>query len=285
LSFEILAEMPVFELGKRNELKVLRESPYGVYLDTGDGGGILLPKGEVPEGTKPGDKLRVFIYLDTEDQEIATLRHPKAELGQFARLKVTSVTQVGAFLDWGLQKDLFLPFGEQQKPVTEGLWVNVFIYIDNTGRLAATTKTDRYLETDTSELAKDMVVEILPWRMTDIGMLCIINDRFEGLIHRQDLTQHLSLGKRIPGYIKQVRDDGRVGLMLQAPGYKRVGSLADQIVADLEAHGGVCSLGDKSDPVAINDRFGCSKKAFKMAIGQLLKEGKLAQDDRGIRLL
>lgn len=274
----------MFELGKRNQLTVLRESPYGVYLETGDGGGILLPRSEVPEGTKPGDKLRVFVYLDSQDQEIATLAHPKAEVGQFARLRVKETTPIGAFLDWGLSKDLLMPFSEQQRDVTEGLWVNVFIYIDNSNRIAASMKTDRYLESNPTDLNKEMLVEMLPWRMTDLGMLCIINDRYEGLIHRQDLTQHLKLGQRLTGYVKQVREDGQIDLMLTPPGYKRVGSVADKLLAELEANSGFCPLGDKSPPEAINARFGCSKKAYKMAIGQLLKEGKIQIEADGLRL-
>lgn len=275
----------MFELGKRNELRVLRESPFGVYLDSGDGGGILLPKSQVPEGTQIGDKLRVFVYLDTEDHVIATLAHPLAEVGKFARLRVKAINDVGAFLDWGLQKDLFLPFSEQQKPVTEGTWVNVYLYIDNTSRIAATTKVDRYLESNPTDLSKEMLVEMLPWRMTDLGMLCIINDRYEGLIHRQDLTQHLSLGKRLVGYVKQIRDDGMIDLMLTPPGYKRVGSVSEKLLDDLTQNNGHCPLGDKSPPEAINARFGCSKKAYKMAIGQLLKEGKIKIGDDGLYLI
>ena len=274
----------MFELGKRNELRILRESPFGVYLDSGDGGGILLPKSQVPEGAQIGDKLRVFVYLDTEDQVIATLHHPLAEVGKFARLKVKAINDVGAFLDWGLQKDLFLPFSQQQKPVTEGLWVNVFLYIDNTGRIAATTKVDRYIASNPTELSKDLLVEMLPWRMTDLGMLCIINDRYEGMIHRQDLTQHLSLGKRLSGYVKQIRDDGMIDLMLSPAGYKRVGTVSEKLLDAMQQNNGFCSLGDKSAPEAINARFGCSKKAYKMAIGQLLKEGKIKIGEDGLYL-
>ncbi len=203
----------MFELGKRNRLKVIRETQHGVYLDAGDGSGILLPRSEVPEGTRIGDRLLVFIYLDTKDQKIATLAHPGASVGEFARLRVKEVNDTGAFLDWGLSKDLFLPFAQQIKPVREGLWVNVYLYIDNTGRIAATTKTDRYLEKSPSGLDTGDLVELLPWRMTDLGMLCIVDQRYEGMIHRQDLTQELKLGRKVPGYVKQIRPDGRISLM------------------------------------------------------------------------
>lgn len=275
----------MFELGKRNLLKVLRASPYGLYLDAGDGTGILLPNNEVPQDANIGDRLRVFVYLDSEDQEIATLQHPLAQVGEFARLKVKEVNDIGAFLDWGLAKDLFLPYAEQRQPVRLGLWVNVYLYVDNSGRIAATTKTDRYLEQNPTDLNVGDLVELMPWRMTDLGMLCIVDHRYEGLIHRQDLTQHLKLGYRTPGYIKQVRADGRIGLMLQAPGYGRVDGLAYQILEDLRENRGFVALNDKSAPDAINERYGCSKKAFKMAIGQLLKKEKIDQDDKGLHLV
>lgn len=275
----------MFELGKRNLLKVLRESPYGLYLDAGDGTGILLPRAEVPPNTHVGDRLRVFVYLDSNDQEIATLQHPLAQVGEFARLKVKEVNDIGAFLDWGLAKDLFLPYAEQRQPVRAGLWVNVYLYIDNSGRIAATTKTDRYLEQNPTDLKVGDMVELMPWRMTDLGMLCVVDHRYEGLIHKQDLTQHLKLGFRTPGYIKQVRDDGRIGLMLQAPGYERVTGLAHMILEDLRESRGFVPINDKSAPDAINERYGCSKKAFKMAIGQLLKKDKIDQDDKGLHLI
>ena len=275
----------MFELGKRNLLKVLRQSPYGLYLDAGDGSGILLPNNEVPAGANVGDRLRVFVYLDTEDQEVATLQHPLAQVGEFARLRVKEVNDIGAFLDWGLAKDLFLPFAEQREPPSAGQWVNVYLYIDNSGRIAATTKTDRYLEQNPSDLKVGDLVELMPWRMTDLGMLCIVDHRYEGLIHRQDLTQQLKLGYRTPGHIKQIRPDGRIGLMLQAPGYERVGGLAHQILEDLRENRGFVPVNDKSTPETINERYGCSKKAFKMAIGTLLKKEKIDQDDKGLHLV
>lgn len=275
----------MFELGQRNRLEVMRESPYGVYLDAGDGSGILLPKSEVQPGTAVGDRLNVFVYLDSQDQEIATLAYAAASVGEFARLRVKEVNDLGAFLDWGLSKDLFLPFGEQGKPVQEGAWVNVYLYIDNTGRIACSTKTDRYLESNPSDLKVGDLAELMPWRMTDLGMLCIVNQRYEGLMHHQDLTSHLKLGSKIPGYIKQIRPDGRIGLMLQKPGYDKVSDLAYLILEDLRENRGFVPLNDKSPPSTINDRYGCSKKAFKMAIGSLLKRDKIDQDEQGLHLM
>lgn len=275
----------MFELGKWNHLRVMRDSQYGIYLDAGDGGGILLPRSEVPSGTVVDDRLRVFVYLDSDDREIATLARPAAAVGEFARLRVKEVNDLGAFLDWGLSKDLFLPYGEQIKPVTAGLWVNVYLYIDNTGRIAASTRTDRYLEKNPTDIQIGDLVEVLPWRMTDLGMICVLNQQFEGLIHHQDLTQQLKLGHKLPGYIKQVRSDGLISVMLQQPGYDRVSSLAHLILDDLREHKGFCPLNDKSSPEAINERYGCSKKAFKMALGSLLKRDKIDQDDKGIHLV
>lgn len=275
----------MFELGKRNNLKVLRDSQFGVYLDAGDGSGILLPRSEVPEGTRIGDRLRVFIYLDSQDQEIATLAHPLATVGEFARLRVKEVNNIGAFLDWGLAKDLFLPYAEQLRALQPGDWVNVYLYLDNTGRIAATARTDRHLESNPSDLNAGDLVELLPWRMTDLGMLCIVDQRYQGLIHRQDLTQHLKLGQKIPGYIKQIRPDGRIGLMLQKPGYERVDSLAYAILEALRDNDEFLPVNDKSAPEVINQYFGCSKKAFKMAVGQLLKRDKIEQDGEGLHLI
>lgn len=275
----------MFELGKRNLLKVLRESPYGLYLDAGDGTGILLPKAEIPANTNVGDRLRVFVYLDSDDHEIATLKHALAQVGEFARLRVKEVNDIGAFLDWGLAKDLLLPFAEQRQPATPGALVNVYLYIDNSGRIAATTKTDRYLEYSPTDLKSGDLVELIPWRMTDLGMLCIVDHRYEGMIHRQDLTQQLKLGAKTPGYVKHIRPDGRIDIMMQAPGYERVTGLAHLILEDLRDRRGFIPLNDKSTPEAINERYGCSKKAFKMAIGQLLKKEKIDQDEKGLHLL
>lgn len=273
------------ETGCFNKLKVIREVDFGVYLEGGAEGGILLPKPEVPEGTRLGDRLQVFVYLDSDDMPVATLRRPRAQVGQFASLKVVDVNKVGAFLDWGLPKDLFLPFNEQVKPLTIGDYVTVYLYLDNTTRIAASAKLEKHLEPG-DDYTQGQLVELLVVRPTDIGYQVIIDNRAMGLLQHQDIHRPVRPGQRMPGFIKQVRDeDGKIDVMLEKPGYARIDPLAQQVLKYLESRDGFCPLGDKSDPEAIRDLFGVSKKAYKMALGQLMKTGRIRQDETGIHLI
>ena len=273
------------ETGCFNKLKVIREVDFGVYLEGGAEGGILLPKPEVPEGTRLGDRLQVFVYLDSDDMPVATLRRPRAQVGQFASLKVVDVNKVGAFLDWGLPKDLFLPFNEQVKPLTIGDYVTVYLYLDNTNRIAASAKLEKHLEPG-DDYTQGQLVELLVMRPTDIGYQVIIDNRAMGLLQHQDIHRPVRPGQRMPGFIKQVRDeDGKIDVMLEKPGYARIDPLAQQVLKYLESRDGFCPLGDKSDPEAIRDLFGVSKKAYKMALGQLMKAGRIRQDETGIHLI
>jgi predicted RNA-binding protein (virulence factor B family) len=272
----------VVEIGQFNRLKVMREVPFGVYLDGGEAGGILLPRREVPEDTRIGDSLQVFIYLDSDDFLIASTRKPRALVGQFARLKVTDVNKVGAFLDWGMPKELFLPFAEQLRPLKPGEWVTVYLYIDNSERIAASARTERFLEKNPTDLKPGQLVELLVLRRTDLGYPVIIDHRYEGLLHHQDLFREIRPGQRLSGFIKQLLPDGKIDVMLDKPGYARVDPLAQQILDYLDTHGGHCPLGDKSDPDAIRETFGVSKKAYKMALGALMKAGQITQDETGV---
>jgi predicted RNA-binding protein (virulence factor B family) len=272
----------VVEIGQFNRLKVMREVPFGVYLDGGEAGGILLPRREVPEDTRIGDSLQVFIYLDSDDFLIASTRKPRALVGQFARLKVTDVNKVGAFLDWGMPKELFLPFAEQLRPLKPGEWVTVYLYIDNSERIAASARTERFLEKNPTDLKPGQLVELLVLRRTDLGYPVIIDHRYEGLLHHQDLFREIRPGQRLSGFIKQLLPDGKIDVMLDKPGYARVDPLAQQILDYLDTHGGHCPLGDKSDPDAIREMFGVSKKAYKMALGALMKAGQITQDETGV---
>ncbi|KEA61960.1 hypothetical protein ADIMK_3621 [Marinobacterium lacunae] len=274
----------MIEIGKLNRLKVVREVPFGVYLDGGDAGGILLPKREVPEGCQLGDRLQVFVYLDSDDFLVASTRKPKAMVGEFASLKVTDVNKVGAFLDWGMPKELFLPYGEQLRPLTVGDWCTVYLYIDNTDRIAASAKTERFLEKSPTDLSVGQLVELLILRRTDLGYQVIIDHRYQGLLHHQDLFRDVRAGQKLTGFIKQVTPEGKIDVMLDKPGYARVDPLAQKILDYLEAHNGHCPLGDKSEPDAIRDTFGVSKKAYKMALGSLMKAGRITQDEQGVHL-
>jgi hypothetical protein len=271
------------EIGQFNKLKVIREVEFGVYLDGGSAGGILLPKSEVPENTRLGDLLQVFVYLDSDDEPIATTRRPRARMGQFASLKVVEVNQIGAFLDWGLPKDLFLPFNEQVKPLQAGDYVTVFLYLDNTNRIAATAKLEKHLDPE-AQFTQAQLVELLVVRPTDIGYQVIIDNCAMGLLQRQDIHRPVRPGQRLPGFIKQVREDGKIDVMLEKPGYGRIDPLAQQVLKYLQSRDGFCPLGDKSDPEAIRELFGVSKKAYKMAVGQLMKAGRIRQDADGIHL-
>ena len=271
------------EIGQFNKLKVIREVEFGVYLDGGSAGGILLPKPEVPENTRLGDLLQVFVYLDSDDEPIATTRRPLARMGQFASLKVVEVNQIGAFLDWGLPKDLFLPFNEQVKPLQAGDCVTVFLYLDNTNRIAATAKLEKHLDPE-AQFTQAQLVELLVVRPTDIGYQVIIDNCAMGLLQRQDIHRPVRPGQRLPGFIKQVREDGKIDVMLEKPGYGRIDPLAQQVLKYLQSRDGFCPLGDKSDPEAIRELFGVSKKAYKMAVGQLMKAGRIRQDADGIHL-
>lgn len=272
------------ETGQLNRLKVIREVEFGVYLEGGREGGILLPRAEVPAGTRLGDRLQVFVYLDTNDMPIATTKRPRAQVGQFANLKVAEVNEVGAFLDWGLPKDLFLPYNEQTRRLKPGESVTVFLYLDNTGRIAATTRLEKHFD-PAPEYHQGQLVELLVWRRTDIGYLVILDNRAQALLHQQDIHRPVRVGQRLPGFVKQVREDGKITVMLEKPGYARVDPLAQQVLNYLEARNGFCALGDKSDPDAIRETFGVSKKAYKMALGQLMKSGRIQQDEQGIHLL
>lgn len=272
------------EIGCFNKLKVIREVDYGVYLEGGREGGIVLPKAEVPPGTRPGDRLQVFVYLDSDDLPVATLRRPKAQRGQFARLQVVDVNEVGAFLDWGLPKELLLPFNEQLKPLTVGDYVTVYLYLDNSQRIAASAKLEKHLQPG-DDYTQGQLVELLLVRPTEIGYQVIIDNRALGLLQQQDIHRPLRPGQRLAGFIKQVREDGKIDVMLDKPGYARVDPLAQQVLNYLEGRNGFCPLGDKSDPEAIRALFGVSKKAYKMALGQLLKAKRIRQDETGIHLI
>ncbi|KGK42355.1 hypothetical protein LH51_07995 [Nitrincola sp. A-D6] len=273
------------ELGRVNQLKVKRIVEQGAYLEDNMGEAVLLPLQDVPDGLQLGDTLSVFVYLDSDDFAVATLKKPRIQLGEFAQLRVADTNQVGAFLDWGLPKQLFLPFAEQPQRVEVGQQVMVCLYIDNTGRLAASARLERHLSPDPASYRAGDPVNLLIWRRTELGYLVIINHQHPGMLHQQDLFKPVRPGLSMPGYIKQQRDDdGKIDVMLDKPGYGRVEPLAEQVLDYLKVRGGQCPLNDKSSPDEIKAIFGVSKKAFKMAVGNLLKQGVIVADEQGIHL-
>lgn len=274
-------------LGKRNVLSVVRASAPGLYLDGGALGEILLPGRYIPADLKPKDKLDVFVYRDSEDRLVATTEIPHATVGEFACLRVVSINdRVGAFLDWGLTKDLLLPFREQDRPVRVGQRVVVFVYLDpKSERIVATTRLKRHLSPDRPIYRNSQPVHLLITGATQLGYQAIVENAHSGLLYRDNLTTPLQIGQRVQGFVRNVRENGQIDLSLDASGYKRVAPLTDQIVQALEKNGGKLPFDDDSSPEAIRQKFGVSKKAFKQALGKLYKIRRIRFQKPGIQLL
>lgn len=272
--------------GQFNTLKVLEVVEYGVYLDGGeDEGKILLPRNEVPADTQVGDKLDVFILFDAHDDMIATTKKPAGVVGEFVNLKVVSVNSVGAFADWGLNKDILIPFSEQRRRLEEGDTVLVRIYIDRaSGRIVASTKFNRFLDKTPARYKKGEQVNMMVGERSDLGFKVIIENAHWGMLFSSDVFGKLFIGKRLKGYVKSIRSDGKIDISLQAPGRAKVDNLADKVMTLLEKKGGYLPLSDKSSPEAIFDVFRTSKATYKQTIGALYKQGRIVIDKDGIRL-
>ena len=274
------------EIGKFNTLKTVKSVDFGVYLDGGDLGEILLPGRYVPAGAKIGENVGVFLYFDSEDRLIATTETPLARVGDFAFLEVAAVNSVGAFLKWGLPKDLFVPFSEQRPPMKTGRKYVVYIYLDNASRrLAASAKIDKHLSKEPPPFKSNQEVDLLIYGRTELGYKAIINNSHGGILYENEVYQELHPGDRITGYIRKVRDDGKIDLRLDKPGYGGVGELAEQILETLRANHGFLGLTDKSPAGEIGRLFGVSKNAFKMAVGALYKKRLITLDAFGITLV
>lgn len=272
-------------LGKFNQLEVVKEVDFGVYLDGGDDGEILLPSRYVPEECRPGDVLNVFIYLDNEERLIATTLTPLVQVGEFAFLEVAWVNQFGAFLNWGLMKDLFVPFREQKMKMQVGRSYIIHAHIDEESyRIVASAKVERYLSKEIPTFQSGDLVDVLIWQKTDLGFKAIVDNRFSGLLYQNEVFQHLETGMRLQAYVKQVREDGKIDLELQRGGARKVDDFADVLLRYLKEHDGYCPLHDKSDAEEIYDAFGVSKKTFKKAVGELYKKRLITLEERGICL-
>lgn len=272
-------------IGRKNHLVVRRLDDVGARLDGGHFGDILLPQRYLSAQLRSGDEIEVFIYRDSEDRLIATTETPRAEVGHCAWLKVVSVSSVGAFLDWGLSKDLFVPFAEQPAHRMElGRKYLVRVFVDNTHRIAATAKLDRFLLDEAEGLEQGQAVSLLIADKTDLGVKAIVNHRFWGLFYHDSLFRAVRKGETIAGFIKRIRDDGRIELTLDRPGYDKVGGIAEQILQRLRTNDGFLPLSDKSEPALITAEFQVSKGAFKQAIGALYKQRLIKIEKDGIRL-
>ncbi|MDH3972923.1 MAG: S1-like domain-containing RNA-binding protein [Deltaproteobacteria bacterium] len=279
-----LTENP--QVGKTNRLMIIREVDFGVYLDGEDLGEILMPKKYVPEDYRLGDVVEVFVYLDSEDRLVATTEKPYAQVEQYACLKVVSVTNFGAFLDWGLKKDLLVPFNEQKHRMEEGREYIVYIYSDEeTGRIAGTSKLDRCLDLYKGDYQDGDEVELFICEETDLGFKTIINDAHRGLLYKSDLYQSVNKGERAKGFIKQVREDGKIDVTLNKPGYEAIDEVSEQILETLKASGGFIAVTDKSSPDEIKELFGVSKKRYKKAVGALYKKRLVSLEEGGVRVI
>lgn len=274
------------EIGKINHMYVVKEVDFGIYLDGGDLGEILMPKRYVPEGTQPEDTIDAFIYLDSEDRLVATTEKPLAMVEEFALLEVVSVTPIGAFLNWGLPKDLFVPFREQRQPMEQGKKYLVYVYLDtNTKRIAASSKIEHYLDNIPVDYDEGEDVDLIIVNETDLGYNAIIDNCHLGVIFKNEVFQPLNPGDRISGFIKKIRYDGKIDLCLQKIGYEKISAFADKIISELEKNKGFLPLTDKSSPDEIYKAFKISKKNFKAAIGALYKKRMIALEENGIQLL
>lgn len=280
-------------LGNYNTLRIVKKVDFGLYLDGGENGEILLPTRYVPDGSAVGDEIEVFLYLDQDERLIATTEHPLAKVGDFAWLEVSWVNQYGAFLNWGLMKDLFCPFREQKMRMQKGQSYIVFVTIDEESyRLMATAKVEKHLALLTpAELNAQgkpylhgTEVELLIWQKTDLGFKVIIDNRYQGLIYENQVFQPLHSGDRLKGFIDHIRQDGRADVTLQPTGHQHAEAFSEVLLQYLKDNNGYCDLGDKSPSELIEDRFKVSKKTYKRAIGELYKKRLITITPEGIRL-
>jgi predicted RNA-binding protein (virulence factor B family) len=276
----------MLHLGIKNTLRILRGTSVGMFLGDDEDNDVLLPKKYVPETAMVGDDIEVFIYKDSEDRIIATTLEPKIQLNQFACLQVMAVTQIGAFLDWGLEKDLFVPFREQNKKMEEGKWYAVFLYLDTeTDRLVASCKVNRYFEKENIDLQIGQEVDLLIFEETDMGLNAVINNQYKGLIYENEIFQRIKVGTRTKGYIKNIREDNRIDLSLQKQGYENIEPNAERILAKLKANNGFLDITDKSDANYVMYQLEMSKKTFKKAIGALYRQRIVRLEEDGIYLI
>ena len=274
------------EIGKYNTLKIIKDLDFGVYQDGGDGMEILLPARYVQKNVKPGDEVEVFIYHDNEGRLIATTANPLAQAGEFQFMEVKSVNNTGAFLEWGLMKDLLVPFKEQKMPMREGKWYLVYVHVDHvTGRIVASARIDKYLDNVIPNYSFNQEVDLLVAEDTEIGYKVIINNTHWGLVYHNEVFQRLEKGEHLKGYIKEVRKDEKIDVSLTPLGYQKVEGIAKTILDSLKAQGGYAAVHDKSEPELIYSLFRCSKKAFKQAIGALYKKKIINIEPEGIRLI
>ena len=280
------------EPGHYYTLTVTDELPQGLYLEDEEGTRILLPRKQIPADTAIGDQIPVFVYLDSEDRLIATTQRPRGQVGEVVWLEAVDVNNTGAFLDWGLAKDLFVPFAEQKQRMEAGKQYAVYITLDNTGRLIGSTRLNRFIKDEVKsawggvEDAYDTgnAVKMLIAQRTDLGYKAVVDNKYRGVHYNDDIRKPIRVGQRMLGYVKRLREDMRLDLMLEPAGHGKADPLAKRILKKLEEGNGVLGLSDRSPSDLIELHFGVSKRTFKMAIGKLFKERKIMIEDDQIRL-
>jgi len=267
----------VIEIGKYNTLEILRHTSVGLYLGDESGEDVLLPNKYCPEEYEIGGKLEVFVYRDYAERKIATNIDPKIKLHEFAFLQVTAVSEVGAFLDWGLEKDLLVPFKEQRQKMEQGRWYVVYLNIDEKSyRLYASNKTDKFLSNDNLTIEEGDMVSLMALSRSEIGYNVIVNNKHKGLVFANEVFRTLNVGDRLTGYVKKIREDNKIDITLQPIGYEQFNDVnVNRLISLLETNNGVLLLSDKSSPDEIYAVAGMSKKAFKRAVGALYKAGRV----------
>ena len=277
--------MEKYKIGHYNQLEILELGEHGAYLDGGEEK-ILMPKKFIPENARPGDTVSVFVYLDQDNRLVATTEQALAEVGQFAYLKVAWVNQYGAFLSWGLTKDLFVPFKEQNKKMEKDRSYLVYIYIDDmTKRIVASAKLDKFVEVSCDKYNTGDSVKVIVWKQTELGYKVIVANTYAGLLYKNEIFQQLHIGEQLDAVIKSVRPDGRLDVALQRDGKFHVDESSEKILAALREAGGFLPYGDKTSPEEIYRQFGISKKTFKKSVGALYKKQLLSIEEKGIKLL
>ncbi|MEO6915044.1 MAG: S1-like domain-containing RNA-binding protein [Chitinophagaceae bacterium] len=275
----------MIKIGEYNDLKVVRIVEFGVYLDDG-AEGILLPKRFTPEGLKIEDTVRVFLYHDGEDRLIATTQEVKGTLGEIVKMKTVNVTPQGAFMDWGLMKDLFVPKSKQLVGMRVGGEYMVQVYLDDrTGRLAGTEKFEQSISNENLDVKTLDPVDLLIYRKTEIGYVVIINNKYTGLLHFNEVYRDINIGDKINGFVKTIRPDNKIDVATGVSGYQRVDDASQKVLDLLSQNNGYLPYNDKSDPGAIYSFFGMSKKTFKMTTGKLFKQQKIIFTQTGIQLM
>ena len=276
----------MLNIGNYNTLKIIKILSFGAYLDGGEGKEILLPTRYVPNGAQVGDEVKVFIYHDNEGRLIATTLHPNAVVGEFAFMQVKSVNTTGAFLDWGLMKDLLVPYKEQKLTMREGKWYLVYVRLDHvTGRIMASARIEKFLNNIPPKYKFNQEVDLLVADDTEIGYKVIVNNLHWGMVYHNQVFQRLEKGEHLKGYVKEIREDDKLDISLTPLGYQKVDGIAQTILQALQMQNGFLPVHDKSDPEVIYSLFRCSKKAFKQAIGALYRQHQIALEPDGIRLI